>query len=174
MPGRSHTILLSAERVLPVFLVVRTCWAPELSVGPSVWCAGIVGLSHKDKRKHTWLAIGVATIRLVPHLCTDTCNGKISVDHLVMRLQSAPITSSLTINFVALPSIYLLTPLLTADSIAKAGADHLRAPLAPEPTLSIVEGGSRVCAARSLNWLHRLLSSLDWRYHNSTRGCKNK
>lgn len=77
MFGRSHTILLSAERVLFVFLIIWICWAPELSIRPSIWRARIVGLSHKDKRKDTRLAIGVASIRLVPGLCrkimhTDT------------------------------------------------------------------------------------------------------
>lgn len=86
--------------------------------------------------------------------------------------QIAPITISFTNESIALLLVSVLTPLLTADSIAKAGADHLLTTLTSEPTLSIVVGGSRVCAACSLNWLSKLLSSIDWSNHDSTRGCQ--
>lgn len=86
--------------------------------------------------------------------------------------QFTPVTISFTNKSIALPSLSLLTPLLTADSIAEAGADHLLTPLTPEPTLSIVVAGSRVCAARSLNRLCRLASGMDRGNHNRTRGCK--
>lgn len=67
----SLTVLLSTERVLLIFLIVWGCWAPELPICASIWGAGIVGLSHVDEREHTRLTIRVATISLVPGLCTD-------------------------------------------------------------------------------------------------------
>lgn len=95
-----------------------------------------------------------------------------TLDNLVMWLQITPVAILLINRSTAVPSLSLLTQLLTADSIAKAGADHLLTTLTPEPTLSIVVGGSRVCAACSLHWLYRRASSMDWGNHNSTRGCK--
>lgn len=68
-----------------------------------------------------------------------------------MWLQITPVAIRLINRSTAVPSLSLLTQLLTADSIAKAGADHLRTALTPEPTLSIAVGGSRVCAACSLH-----------------------
>lgn len=66
----------------------------------------------------------------------------------------------------------LLTPLLTADPVAQTSTDHLLAALASEPALSVVEGGSRVCAARPLDRGLGLLPRTVGGHHDSTCGCK--
>lgn len=62
----------------------------------------------------------------------------------------------------------VLTQLLTADSIAQTGTDHLLAALASEPALPIPVDGSRVCAARPLSGCLRTGGG----HHNSACGCE--
>lgn len=65
-----------------------------------------------------------------------------------------------------------LTPLLTAHSVAQTGTEHLLAALAPEPALSVVVGGSRVCAARPFgDGLGQLLPGLGGGQHDGACGC---
>lgn len=74
--------------------------------------------------------------------------------------------------FSAAAVFLLLTPFLTADSIAQTGTDHLLAALASEPALAVVVGGSRVCAAGPINGGLGLLLRTGGGHHDSTCGCK--
>lgn len=93
------TILLSTERVLLVFLIVWGCRAPELSIRASVWGAGIEGPSHEDKREHTWLAVRVATVFLLPGLCTDR-KGKVKNEAITAETNHMPLIMVIMVGVV--------------------------------------------------------------------------
>lgn len=76
-------------------------------------------------------------------------------------------------SFFSAAAVFLpLTPLLTADSIAQTGTDHMLAALASEPALAVCVGESRVCAACPLNGGLGLLLRTGGGHHDSTCGCK--
>ena len=173
----SLTVLLSTERVLLVLLIVWACRAPELPVCAPIWGAGVVGLSHEDEREHARLTVGVSTVRLVSGLCKiNERKGRADGSYRIWLWNESgalKLISRRERQFF-LPSLQALTPLLTADSVAQTGTEHLLVALASEPALSVIVGGSRVCAARPLNWRFGRLPSVGGGQHDGTCGCKKK
>lgn len=176
----SLTILLCTERVQPVSLIVWACGAPELPIRASVWGAGIISLSHEDKRECTRLAVRVTTVCLVSGLYThkkmyiwwifECC---VVINELLNLNAHQPNPLGCFLPFL-LPFHYLplLTVLLAADSVAQTGTDHLLTALVSEPALCVFVDDSGVNTACALGSVLGLLLWAAGGRQDSTCGLK--
>lgn len=100
----------------------------------------MVGLPLVDEGNYTGLASRVATVHWSWSICvkTGTHTNMVNMTHHLKQ------SHSLTC------CVRSLTPLFTADSVAKTGTDHLLGPLALNPALADEVRQSRICPTGSL------------------------